>query len=118
MLSSSSTMPPIARDELAAPSRGRWSLPSTPNTVPLSARMADLASAIADKRMQRADAADLAASPAEQLFRGCRARAMQQHVTLVDQAGADEHLGDLADHAVADREDHDLGLEQHVGRRR
>src|SRR3569623_633336 len=51
--------------------------------------------------MDRADAAALRAHVREQLLGRCGARAVEQHVTLVDEAGAHERLGDLADHAVA-----------------
>ena len=68
--------------------------------------------------MKRADAADLVAHVAEHVFGGRGARAVKQDVALVDEARADEHFGDLADHAVAYGQDHDLGLEEKVGRRR
>ena len=94
------------------------SSPSTPNTVPLSARIAALPSAIADSGCSVPMPATCRATGREQLLGRRRARAVQQHVALVDEAGADEHLRDLADHLIAHREDHDLGLEQDVGRRR
>ena len=68
--------------------------------------------------MQRAGAGDLPGDRAEQLLGRRGAGAVQEHVALVDQAGAEQHLRDLGDRLIADREDHDLGLEQEIGWRR
>jgi len=67
------------------------------------------------QRMQRADAGDLADHRAERLAGRRCACAVQQDVAPVDEAGAEQHLRDLGDHLIADREDDDLGFQQDVG---
>ena len=97
-----------ARRRAWPPSRARRRRPRRRTPCPCSARIAVLPSAIADSGCSVPMPATSAATPPSSSCADDAPAQCSSTWRLPIEAGADEHLRDLADHLIADGEDHDL----------